>query len=34
MNLELNARNPEAIDQRFLDLKPALEAAVRDHSAL
>src|SRR6202521_3435944 len=30
----LNRENPAALDQRFLDLKPALAQAVRDHSAL
>jgi uncharacterized oxidoreductase len=30
----LNRENPTAIDERFLTLKPALEAAVKDHSAL
>jgi short-subunit dehydrogenase len=29
-----NRENPQAVDERFLGLKPALEAAVRDHSAL
>jgi short-subunit dehydrogenase len=29
-----NRDNPEAVDERFLALKPALEAAVKDHSAL
>jgi uncharacterized oxidoreductase len=29
-----NRDNPEAVDERFLGLKPALEAAVKDHSAL
>jgi uncharacterized oxidoreductase len=32
--IALNRENPAAIDQRFLDLKPALAQAVRDHSAL
>ena len=32
--IALNRENPTAIDQRFLDLKPALAQAVRDHSAL
>lgn len=32
--LELNRRDPAAIDQRFLDMKPALEAAVSGHNAL
>ena len=30
----LNQSNPAAIDERMVDLKPALEAAVQDHSAL
>jgi uncharacterized oxidoreductase len=30
----LNRDNPAAIDERFLGLKPALEDAVKDHSAL
>jgi short-subunit dehydrogenase len=30
----LNRDNPAAVDERFLVLKPALEDAVRDHSAL
>jgi uncharacterized oxidoreductase len=30
----LNRENPTAIDERFLSLKPALETAVKDHSAL
>ncbi|HEY1926224.1 MAG TPA: SDR family NAD(P)-dependent oxidoreductase [Caulobacteraceae bacterium] len=30
----MNRDNPQAIDERFLGLKPALEAAVRDHVAL
>jgi uncharacterized oxidoreductase len=34
MMIALNQENPAAIDQRFLDLKPALGEAVRDHSAL
>jgi short-subunit dehydrogenase len=29
-----NRDNPAAVDERFLGLKPALEEAVRDHSAL
>ncbi len=32
--LELNRTDPAAVDARFLNLKPQLEAAVRDHSAL
>jgi len=32
--LELNRTDPAAVDARFLGLKPQLEAAVRDHSAL
>ncbi len=32
--LDLNRADPAAIDQRFLDMKPQLEAAVRGHSAL
>jgi hypothetical protein len=32
--LELNRTDPAAMDARFLGLKPSLEAAVRDHSAL
>lgn len=32
--LDLNRTDPAAVDARFLGLKPALEAAVRDHSAL
>jgi short-subunit dehydrogenase len=32
--LELNRTDPAAMDARFLRLKPSLEAAVRDHSAL
>jgi short-subunit dehydrogenase len=32
--LRLNRDDPAAMDARFLDLKPGLEAAVRDHSAL
>ncbi|MGX5847376.1 SDR family NAD(P)-dependent oxidoreductase [Mesorhizobium sp. PL10] len=32
--IALNREDPAAIDQRFLDLKPALAEAVRDHSAL
>lgn len=32
--LDLNRTDPAAIDQRFLDMKPALEAAVSGHSAL
>jgi uncharacterized oxidoreductase len=32
--IAINRENPAALDQRFLDLKPALAQAVRDHSAL
>jgi uncharacterized oxidoreductase len=32
--IDLNREDPAALDQRFLDLKPALAEAVRDHSAL
>ena len=32
--IAMNRDNPEAVDDRFLSLKPALEAAVKDHSAL
>ena len=32
--IALNRDNPAAVDERFLGLKPALEEAVRDHSAL
>ena len=32
--IAMNRDNPEAVDERFLGLKPALEAAVKDHSAL
>jgi len=32
--IALNNENPAAIDERFLSLKPALEEAVKDHSAL
>jgi short-subunit dehydrogenase len=32
--IALNRDDPAAIDQRFLDLKPALAEAVKDHSAL
>lgn len=32
--LDLNRTDPAAVDARFLDMKPRLEAAVRDHSAL
>jgi short-subunit dehydrogenase len=32
--IELNRENPAAVDQRFLELKPALEEAVKDHAAL
>jgi hypothetical protein len=30
----LNREDPEALDRRFAEMKPALAAAVRDHSAL
>jgi hypothetical protein len=30
----VNRTDPAAMDARFLGLKPSLEAAVRDHSAL
>jgi hypothetical protein len=30
----LNRDDPAAVDERFLGLKPALEDAVKDHSAL
>jgi hypothetical protein len=30
----LNRDDPATLDKRFLDLKPALREAVRDHSAL
>ncbi len=30
----LNRENPAAVDERFFGLKPALENAVKDHSAL
>ena len=30
----LNRKNPAAVDERFFGLKPALENAVKDHSAL
>jgi uncharacterized oxidoreductase len=32
--IALNRENPSALDDRFLGLKPALEEAVKDHSAL
>ena len=32
--IALNYADPAAVDQRFLELKPALAEAVRDHSAL
>jgi uncharacterized oxidoreductase len=32
--IDLNRDNPAAVDERFLAIKPALEEAVRDHSAL
>ena len=32
--IALNSENPAALDERFLSLKPALEEAVKDHSAL
>jgi uncharacterized oxidoreductase len=32
--IALNRDNPAAVDERFLGLKPALEEAVKDHSAL
>jgi uncharacterized oxidoreductase len=32
--IALNRDDPAALDKRFLDLKPALREAVRDHSAL
>jgi short-subunit dehydrogenase len=32
--IALNRDNPAAVDERFLALKPALEDAVKDHSAL
>jgi hypothetical protein len=32
--IALNRDDPVAIDERFLSLKPALEDAVKDHSAL
>jgi hypothetical protein len=32
--MALNRSDPAAVDERFLGLKPALEAAVNDHSAL
>jgi short-subunit dehydrogenase len=32
--IALNRDDPAALDKRFLDLKPALNEAVRDHSAL
>jgi hypothetical protein len=30
----LNRDDPAAVDEHFLSLKPALEDAVKDHSAL
>jgi NAD(P)-dependent dehydrogenase (short-subunit alcohol dehydrogenase family) len=32
--IALNREDPAAVDERFLGLKPALEEAVKDHSAL
>ena len=32
--IAMNRENPAALDQRFLDLKPVLAEAVKDHSAL
>ena len=32
--IALNRDNPAAVDEQFLGLKPALEDAVKDHSAL
>jgi uncharacterized oxidoreductase len=32
--ISLNLEDPAALDNRFVDLKPALAEAVRDHSAL
>ena len=32
--IALNRNDPAVVDQRFLDLKPALLEAVRDHKAL
>jgi uncharacterized oxidoreductase len=32
--IDLNRDNPAAVDERFLAIKPALEEAARDHSAL
>jgi hypothetical protein len=32
--IALNRDHPEAIDERFLGLKPGLEEAVKDHAAL
>jgi len=32
--IALNRDNPAAVDECFLRLKPALEEAVKDHSAL
>ena len=32
--ITLNRDNPAAIDERMLSMKPALEDAVKDHSAL
>ncbi len=33
-SIALNRSNPAALDERYLALKPAFEAAVKDHSAL
>jgi hypothetical protein len=32
--IALNRENPSAVDDQFAGLKPALEEAVKDHSAL
>ena len=32
--IALNREDPAPLDKRFVDLKPALAEAVRDHSAL
>ncbi len=32
--IALNRKNPAAVDERFLGLKPALETATRDRKAL
>jgi uncharacterized oxidoreductase len=32
--IALNREDPAALDKRFVDLKPALAEAARDHSAL